>query len=168
MEIDRPTYLIAELIGDVEPLIYRLRSQFNPERTSWPVDITIIGSSGVGTIKEGESLSKIVDRFSPIVENFGFKTVQFLSIDQFKGTGILFLKPERKAFDELHSAVAETEISFNMNRWPYNPHCTLAAVGNLDEYPSLESLVEIPQATEIKCFSLYQPEPNGGIRIHQF
>lgn len=168
MILDRPTYLIAELTGDVEPLVYELRSRFNPERVSWPVDITIAGSSGVGTIKEGQSLNQVVSDLAPIIERLRFKQVQFLSVDQFPGSGILFLSPVRKPFDALHSAVSESGVVFNPNRWPYNPHCTLAAVIDPNELLDLAASVEVPKVTEIKCFSLYQPEEYGGTRIHKF
>ncbi|WP_430623915.1 hypothetical protein [Marinimicrobium locisalis] len=132
------------------------------------MDITIAGSSGIGTIKEGQKLSEVVSRFSPIIEQLGFKAVQFFSTGQFPGTGIVYLVPERVAFDELHSAISGSGVSFNANRWPYNPHCTLAAVSNPVGDLGFADSLEIPEATEIKCFSLYLPELGGGTRIHQF
>jgi len=168
MKIDRPTYFIAELSGDVEPLIYGLRNKHNPERTLWPVDITIAGSSGVGTIKEQQALYEVVSKLAPIVERLSFETVRFRSVGQFPGTGIFYLEPERENFDKLHSAIIKSGILFNASRWPFNPHCTLAVVSNDEKYADLIRSVELPKETKIGCFSLYQPEPNGGARIHRF
>ena len=57
MNIDKPTYLIAELGGDVVELVRSMRQRFNPNNVLWPADITIAGSSGVGTLKDGQSLA---------------------------------------------------------------------------------------------------------------
>lgn len=168
MKIHKPTYLIAELTGDIELLVHGLRREFNPERIAWPVDITIAGSSGVGTLQEGQDLSLVVDTFSPIVERLGPPTVRFLAVGQFPGTGVFYLAPEREAFDNLHAAILESGIKFNSNRWPYNPHCTLAVIKEANEFSSQASSMRLPKATDIKCFSLYQPEPNGGTRVHRF
>lgn len=60
MNIDKPTYLIAELGGDVVRLVRTMRERFNPNNVLWPTDITIAGSSGVGTLKNGQPLDQIV------------------------------------------------------------------------------------------------------------
>ena len=58
MRIITPTYLIAELSGEVVNFVTERRELHNPDRTAWPVDITIAGSSEIGTIKEGQQLLK--------------------------------------------------------------------------------------------------------------
>ena len=169
MHIKKPTYLIAELSGDIASLVYGLRQKFNPDRVKWPVDITIVGSSGVGTFKEGQSLEKIVNTINPIIGKFSSSHIRFTEVGCFPGTGIYYLAPEREALDILHQNLTRTDIEFNDNAWPFNPHCTLRA--GLQPTAGCDSLFEtlnIPKSSYIECFSIYQPEPNGGKRLHRF
>ncbi|MBM5575775.1 2'-5' RNA ligase family protein [Deefgea sp. CFH1-16] len=166
---DKPTYLIAELKGDVEPLVLEMRKRFNPGHTTWPTDITLAGSSGIGTIKEGQKLEKVIELLTPIIEEYKYINVNFLSINRFPNTGIYVLSPERERFDKLHNAISGSGIEFNSNPWPYKPHCTLRSGAeskeNLDQL--FDSIV-LPSMTSIECFSLYQPEEYGGKRLYRF
>ncbi|MET0063322.1 MAG: 2'-5' RNA ligase family protein [Candidatus Thiodiazotropha endolucinida] len=169
MRIDKPTYLIAELQGDVVPLVNELRKRFNPDCSQWPVDITIAGSSGIGTIKEEQMIADVIDILSPVINKYGFKKVAFKSISRFPNTGIYYLVPDRYPFDILHEAVVKSGILFNENKWPYNPHCTLrAGPSPTDECSSLFETMSIPINTSVEFFSLYQPVPCGGFRVHRF
>lgn len=169
MKIEKPTYLIAELEGEIESYIYDFRSQFNPDRTLWPADITIAGSSGIGTISEGQELDFVVAEIEAVLNSYQLRVVVFEGVDRFPNTGIYVLKPFRDQFDVLHEAIKATKIKFNENPWPYNPRCTLcAAPENTGDLESVFSDVPFPSAAEIRCFSLYQPRSNGGSRIHRF
>ena len=55
----------------------------------------------------------------------------------------------------------------NENKLPYNPHCTIKA-GQLTEEDAVFEKMEFPKVANIEFFSLYQPWPNGGQRIHKF
>ena len=118
MIITHPTYLIAELTGDVVPLVKSMRERFNPDNVYWPADITIAGSSGIGTLKHGQNIDEVVDRLSPIVQKYGFEELEFLSIERFPDTGIYYLVPEREKFDLMHQAVLRSELEFNKSEWP--------------------------------------------------
>lgn len=169
MKINKPTYLIAELSGDVVPVVLDLRKRFNPERICWPVDITIVGSSGIGTLQEGQSIKEVITLLEPVIKNNGFSDVIFTHIDIFVNTGIYYFAPERKKFDILHQAVKDSGVGFNENPWPYTPHCTLSANNQpTTECNALCNSINIPKNVYIKCFSLYQPEPYGGIRTYEF
>ena len=169
MNIDKPTYLIAELGGDVVELVRSMRQRFNPNNVLWPADITIAGSSGVGTLKDGQSLDHIIETITPIVSELKFKNVEFIEVGKFPDTGIYFLKPERDQFDKMHKSIISSGLEFNESPWPYNPHCTLhwkdKSTAELDEY---FNSIEIPKNSVVECFSLYQPEKIGGTRAYEF
>ena len=168
MKIDHPTYFIAELAGDVVALVKQMRLRFNPNH-DWPVDITIAGSSGIGTIKEGQDINDVIKAFQPIIRSHAFTEVQFISASRFPNTGIYYLTPERSSFDVLYKAIRESEIQFNDNQWPYNPHCTLRSGSEqTDECDLLFQSMSIPKNSTIECFSLYQPFSGGGGRVHRF
>jgi len=167
MLVDHPTYLISELAGDVVALVKEMRQRFNPNH-DWPVDITIAGSSGIGTIKEGQDIDKVIKAFQSIIDLHGFTDVTFTSVSRFPNTGIYYLAPERDNFDALHKAIAGSDIQFNDNQWPYNPHCTLrAGTEPTDECDLLFKSMSTPSNSIIECFSLYQPYSGGG-RVHRF
>ena len=169
MLITKPTFFIAELGGDAVELVRSMRMRFNPDNVQWPADITIARSSGVGTLKNGQSLDFIVETLKPIVSTLKFSEVEFISIERFPDTGIYYLKLQRANFDQMHKAVVSSGLQFNDIEWPYNPHCTLhwktETSQVIDEF---FGAVEIPTASFIERFSLYQPEKNGGNRIFTF
>lgn len=169
MRIYNPTYLIAELSGDVVPLVLSMRKRFNPDNVFWPADITIAGSSGVGTIKHGQHLSDVVDKLAPIVSALGFSDCHFEAVHRFPNTGIYYLLPEREPFDRMHAAVVDSDVEFNDSEWPYNPHCTLRWKDqDAPECKALFESLELPTNSAVECFSLYQPQVKGGCRIHKF
>lgn len=169
MKLSIPTYLIAELAGDVVPLVKEMRERFNPNNVYWPADITIAGSSGVGPIKIGQNLEDVVSQLTPIIREYYFKELKFISINCFPDTGIYYLAPKRGKFDEMHQAVIRSGVEFNDSEWPYNPHCTLRWCD--DDSPECSELFEtmsLPVNSAIECFTLYQPQVKGGSRVHRF
>ena len=169
MKIDKPTYLIAELEGDIEKYVTDLRNQFNPERVLWPIDITIAGSSGLGPILEGQALNLVISEIEKVISTFYFDDVVFNELDRFTNTSIYFLKPTRDKFDVLHEALNKSKVLFNANPWPYNPHCTLCSKSESNKELDLAfSEAAFPKTANIRCFSLYQPYNNGGYRLYKF
>lgn len=169
MKITKPSYLIAELEGDVVPLVLEMRKRFNPSNQNWPADITIAGSSGIGTIREGQDLQEVIDKLTPIIRRYSFTEINFIGVSRFPNTGIYYLLPERAGFDRIHRAVLDSGVKFNNNEWPYTPHCTLR--WSNDDAPECKKLFEslsLPENSTIDCFSLYQPETSGGNRVHRF
>ena len=167
--ISKPTYLIAELEGDVEPLVLGMRRQFNPGHEKWPVDISLAGSSGIGTVKEGQDLKAVIRLLAPIIEKHAFAELEFLGTSRFPGTGIYFLAPARPAFDAIHHAVAASGVEFNPNQWPFNPHCTLRVGPSAsEEVDLLLHSIQLPSLSHVGCFSLYQPAQYGGERLYRF
>ena len=111
----------------------------------------------------------MINKLSPVIKEYGFTKVAFKSISRFPNSGLYHLVPERDQFDILHEAVVKSDILFNENKWPYNPHCTLrAGPSPTDECSSLFETMSIPINTSIKFFSLYQPVSCGGVRVYRF
>jgi len=169
LNIDKPTYFIAELAGDVVELVRSMRNRYNPDNVFWPADITIAGSSGVGTLRYDQSMDQVIEALIPVVTKLKFSKVDFIGIERFPDTGIYYLKPERSKFDQMHRAAISSEIKFNDNPYPYNPHCTLRWKNeNTPETEKFFNSVVIPKDTVVECFSLYQPEVRGGNRAYTF
>lgn len=72
-------------------------------------------------------------------------------------------------FDRLNNAIIESDIEFNKILWPYNPHCTMCwHEADSPDHKELFGALNVPLNSYIECFSLYQPEVRGGVRVHKF
>lgn len=169
MKIEFPTYVIAELEGEVCHVVTDCRRKFNPQAVDWPVDITIAGSSGVGPVSIGQSLESVVEKLSPIFKMSERFTFDFLSVRNFPNSGVYYFEPERERFDSLHELAINCDVKFEANRFSYNPHCTLrfgsTADAGVEKY--LYSL-KPPKVVNVKCFSIYQVNQYEAKRLHKF
>lgn len=144
-----------------------LRKEYNPERVLWPVDITIAGSFGIGTFSEGQDIEGIIESLEPLISEHYFTDVEFTGIKHFQNTGIYYLQPKRELFNRIHKAVTSSGVCFDTNHFPFKPHCTLKA-SQPSRRDEVFQRIEFPKLAKIECFSLYQPKPNGGLRLHKF
>jgi hypothetical protein len=169
LEIKYPTYIIAELTGETKHFVMQCRTKFNPERLSWPVDITLTGSSGIGVIKAGQSLEKVIAVLSPLLENNSLTAVPVHSLESFPDTGIFYLKPRQTELVKLHNKIIQSDIIFEESDFPFTAHCTLCcrekATKEIDRY---FSSLDFPSTAEINCFSIYQLHNGTATRLYQF
>lgn len=127
-----PTYLVLDLPSEIAQEVRVLRSLYDPFEAQLPPEITIAGSSGIGTI----AASQNADEVFRAVEEVGNKllpfTSAFVSVEQFPGVQIFWLKPrDRAPFDALQRGLLDAGIQFNSNPFPFNPHCTISATVEL-------------------------------------
>jgi len=169
LEINYPTYIIAELTGEVEQLVMQCRAKFNPERLSWPVDITLAGSSGIGVIKAGQSLEKVITALNPILKGNPLSCVSIDSIERFPNTGIFYLKPRQSEFKKLHRAILESGVEFEKSDFPFTAHCTVCCREKINEEDEdhLANL-KLPETVTIDSFSIYQLHNGITTRLHNF
>jgi len=120
-----------------------LRASYDPYAASLPVEITLIGSSGVGVIEPGQEIEKIIEQIRDVASQFKPFSMSFSRITSFPNTDIYYLEPgEREIFDDMHSALSKMQIRFRPNPFPYNPHCTIRARGELTSEASTKILNE--------------------------
>lgn len=127
MQIENPTYIVAELSKDAADWVYQTRSMIDPDNAFMPQEITLTGSSGIGSVIAGQKLSDVTAVLDKILDKLDTTEFEFLEISKFPGVPVYFAKPEPALFKQLHADVTSSTIQFEEHEFPYNPHCTIKA-----------------------------------------
>jgi len=128
------TYINLEVPYPINNEISDIRHLLGSKSKKLPVEITLTGSSGVGSIPKGTSLDLIKQEVNEIAENQSPFEVRFSEISTFPNTGVFYLVPEkRKVFDDLHSLFLSSKITFLESKWPFNPHLTIRNEKSVDK-----------------------------------
>lgn len=171
MILTQPTYIIAE-VDDLTALWVReLRSKYAPHAVKWPIDITLVGSGGVGPIKKGQSLDEIILKSAGILAEKQLEEFTFSKVIRFPNTGIHYLEPPRFEFDPLHNKLKECGIEYEPNQFSYTPHCTICYSQEYSESVEKElQKFDIPKdAVSIKYFSVYSLDKTGfAKKLHDY
>jgi 2'-5' RNA ligase len=122
-----PGYIVMEMPEVVAEKIKFMRSWYDSIRADLPVEITITGSSGVGTIAPDETLENVIDVVNGAVNKFIPFETAFDKIERFAGTDVFYFtmkNPEK--FRGIHNYFLNSGIKFNPVQYPeFLPHCTI-------------------------------------------
>jgi hypothetical protein len=160
--IEHPAFIVAEIPEPVRSQIQVLRDSLKTITAKLPVEITLAGSSGVGPILPGVDLSLIKQHLDRVLLNYRVFSTQFSAIRVFPNTSIYYLEPlDRSPFDHLHQLLRTSGIPFCVNRWPYNPHCTVRGGAPLSHEAARELLSgSFPKEEfRIETVSIYHLDP---------
>jgi len=141
------SYIVLHVPSPAADMVTGMRRRFDPVRADMAVEISVTGSCGVGSIAPGQDPEMIfneVDRVAAEIEPF---EASFLRICRFRNTGIYYFSlSDHERFENLHRRLAESQVKFLPNPWPYEPHCTLKLRGNMTDEEENELLtIELPQ-----------------------
>lgn len=152
------TYICLDIPSPIAEQVMHIRvQQRDTFRAALPVEITVIGSSGVGvfdvTQDEQEAfaiLDAIAAETPPIVASFG-KVIRFPNTDIF----VLTLTDEQP-FRDLQQRIAVSSLRFKPSPFPYTPHCTLRSRSPVSEQEADELLsLNVPGKFVIDTMSVY-------------
>jgi hypothetical protein len=167
MHITKPTFIVAELPDAVAAWIRELRGKFEPAIARLPAEVTLAGSSGVGSIAIGQSIASVQEMLRiALIGRLPFKA-RFIGIGNFPGTEIFFARPEAEPFVALHAAIVASGIVFGSSRFGYNAHCSLKGFTPLKpgQREALE-LVSVPaEPFAISTISVYEMEAMHATRL---
>jgi 2'-5' RNA ligase len=152
-------YICCNISGAAADSIQNIRNKYDQFTCKLPVEITVIGSSGIGPISKDEPDNKIKNEFRAAMSGMNAFNFIFQEIDYFPNTPIFYLKPNnREYFDELHNNFKKMNLKFMNNKFPYNPHCTLSCNPNLskEQQRSLQNEIIYSKNIEIESISLYE------------
>jgi len=168
MKLIDDLYLVLDLPKPVSEQVLAARLKYEPARYSLPAEITIIGSSGVGTIRTDQNpdvlescLNRLAETTSPITSNF-------VDVRSFPGTEIFwFSVVDPNPFFELQKKIAGLDIKFNPMAHGFCPHCTIADLEGAGPEEHLEVLkLEVPRDTFVlDCISLYSLNEHWDCRL---
>ena len=126
MIISNPSYVVLEIPDPISTSITKIREKYEHQIAHFPVEITVAGSSGVGPISSGQELDFVISELEIILVSFQSFEISFLTIERFPETDIFYLVPNDKSpFKKLHDLIKSTNIRFETNPYPYDPHCSL-------------------------------------------
>ncbi len=121
-----PTYIVLNVPSPIAEEIRQIRSFFDPPRANMAVEISLCGSNGCGTVSSGQESDDVFSELDAIAEQTEAFSAKFGHIERFPDTGIFYYTLEDDSpFEKLHFTILKSNIKFNPNPFPYEPHCTL-------------------------------------------
>ena len=117
----------APWLGDV----LRLRAEYDPARLRFPVEITVVGSSGLGWFSEGISRRELAHRIQVVAKGFSPFCFRFSGVACFPGSRVYYLAPaDATPFHDFQRRIAACGLSFEPTPYGYTPHCTIAELSH--------------------------------------
>lgn len=166
----RPCFIVAEIPEPVRSEIQSIRDFFATPTATLPVEITLLGSSGIGPIQAGVPVKVIEEQIERLCSTVSPWKVSFSEIRVFPNTSIAYLAPsDRSGFDFLHNLCRESKLPAYPSRFPYNPHCTLRA-GEALTPDQLADILRHPfpnSVFEIDTISVYDYDGLHSTLIHR-
>ena len=125
MDFSAPTYVILPVQSPIADQILRIRERYG-HPLAYPVEVTVAGSSGVGTLEPDQDPEAVVQVLERIAASTRAFQTEFGKVRRFPGTNIFWLSLKDEApFRELHQRLKESQIRFQPSPFPFQPHCTL-------------------------------------------
>lgn len=105
--------------------VRRLRSRHDPARLEFPIEITVVGSSGLGWFSEGQA--DLPQRIGEVARAFAPFSFRFSGVKCFPKSSVYYLAPEDGArFHDFQRRLANCGLRFEASPYEYVPHCTIA------------------------------------------
>lgn len=128
MNLRKPTGLVFDLPhGSWMANILKLRSKYEPSRLKFPIEITAVGSSGLGWFSptnKADTVLKEVRRFATETPAFSFS---FKGVERFPSTNVYYLSiREPDPFHAFHRKFVNSKLKFGKTPFDYAPHCAIA------------------------------------------
>lgn len=134
-----PTFIVLDLPEDISKKVMDIRvSHEDKFRSSLPVEITVVGSTGVGVISEGQEEKNVFEIVEKISKNTKPLKLSFSQVKRIPDTDIFVLKlKDEKEIRALHEKFINSEIKFDKippkYESPFDPHCTLRSRSPISE-----------------------------------
>ena len=156
---EHPTFIVLEVPPPVADIIQQWRESFDPVVATFPVEITVIGSSGVGTLASNQDRTEVFDILSELAQILTPFTTNFTGIARFPNTDIFYLAPlHPEKFVKVQRAITATGLRFDASPFPYTPHCTIRSIGkaSAEDEKALLALQPPPQPFVLDTLAVYE------------
>src|SRR6185369_3658516 len=154
-----PTFIVLDIPAPVAAEVIALRTRYDENMAHLPAEITIVGSSGVGTVashQDPEALFRAIQRVGQ--RHMPFISA-FVSMERFPGVQVFWLKPrDRAPFDGFQRSLVAEGLAFNPDPFKFTPHCTVSATVQLSPRQETELLASNVPMMEftLSRLSVYQ------------
>ncbi len=126
MNFDVDTYIVLGLPTDVAREVLSLRRHLNHFYETIPAEITIAGSSGVGTVSQDQDSQEFVEMLERIAAVTPPIEMKFKGVGSFPNSGVFFLEPsDQSPFRSLHQRLVNSGLKFRFSPFPYFAHCSI-------------------------------------------
>ena len=109
--------------------IRRFRERYDPGRVGFPIEITVVGSSGLGWFAPSQPIAHLVEKVSAVARSVVPFACQFDRVEHFPVSNVYYLALRDEApFHSFQQLLAASGLSFEPTPFSYKPHCTIAAL----------------------------------------
>lgn len=151
--------IVMELPSPVKEKIQKLRERFDPVLAdNIPVEITIAGSSGLGTLVPQQSSQLIIAELYRIAKKQPVITARLGSVFRFPDSDVYALSVDPiDPFLEFHRKLIRSPIKFGRSPYPFKPHCSLHIWGKVSCGEAVALFgTELRDSFQLNSFALYQ------------
>lgn len=159
-------FVLAELPGEAGALVRALQQRFDPKLARLtPPHVTLVGSSGVGSIPTDTPVERIRAALAPIAATTAPMSLPFAPPHRFMQTNIVSLPLDPNGpLRALHERIATSGLPFKRARFQFSPHCTLSFYPTLTPARERELLaVRVDDPARIESLQVYltrDPQPS--------
>jgi 2'-5' RNA ligase len=140
MRFEHDTYVVLDMPPPIWKHVKSIRERYASPLAILPVEITVIGSSGIGTLHEEQEIDAAFEHVDSVAANFAPFITAFSRVTTFPNTGVFYYEPkDPHPFIKLQSEIVSTGLKFKESPFPFTPHCTIVKLDN----PSQELVNEI-------------------------
>lgn len=121
-------FVLSELPGEAGDVIRAIQQQYDPKLARLtPPHLTLVGSSGVGSIPTDTPTDRIRAALEPIAATTASMSLPFGPPHRFMQTEIVSLPLDPHGpLRTLHERIAKSGLPFRPARFMFTPHCTLS------------------------------------------
>ena len=128
-------------MGDV----MRLRAAYDRVRLRFPIEITVVGSSGLGWFSLSVARDELVHKVREASKTFSPFAFRFASVKRFPSSNVYYLKPlDDRPFHAFQANLAAAGLSFESTPYRYVPHCTVAELPSDAAATAHEEVMQCP------------------------
>jgi 2'-5' RNA ligase len=159
-------FVLAELPGEAGEIVRAIQQRYDPKLARLtPPHITLVGSSGLGSIPTDTPTERIRAALEPILANTPPMSLRFGAPHRFMQTEIISLPLDvHGPLRALHERIAKSGLPFRPARFMFSPHCTLSFYPTLtpsNEREMLALRVEAPCIVEkLQVYLTRDPQPS--------
>ena len=152
------TYAVLDVPVPVADQVMAIRTRHRDElRAALPVEITVIGSSGVGEFEAGQDPARVYSTLDALAAGTTPIRARFGPVRRFPGTDIFVLRlVDEQPFRALQERIAASGILFRSSPFPFTPHCTLRSRSPVSEWDVADLLsIRITDEFLLDVLSVY-------------
>lgn len=135
--------------------VLRLRSRYEPARLGFPIEITVVGSSGLGWFTATQDKATLLHHVGEVARKFPPFTFRFERVSLFPGTAAYYLATRESApFFDFQRNLHDCGLSYEPTPFTYTPHCTIVILAEPNEAAHAEIMAFPVPDIEIRVASV--------------